>query len=460
MGVFQSLLDILSGASGKTPQGEVVTPAYSDLNIKDQSFSVESEISEALADLMLMYSQFPIIGENERALWLDSTSDEFMRNTAKAAIVTGFASGDCLIVPSWNGRNIQNMLVPAEAFEIYECAGDEILSCGYVLDSYKKNWQTYYLMQSIDLEKRKTVTGEEIYANVYRTFVTTQGGARIESIDQFPQWKDKYTAEWIVPNVKQLLIARFKSHAYNPNNLNNVKGAPITIGASAAIREIHYLLAQMHEEFELSEKMVMASKKMFERTEDGHIDIPRGKRRVFFQVKGGVKSDEPFVEDWAPDIRYKAYLEAIDKQEQLVERAVGVSSGIISCVNEMNYQNVDNVRKSQQKTMGFISEARKQAEIMLAQLVYAWDMLANFYEVTPAGEYEPVYDWSSEWIETFADKENAILAGRDWATDAVDYRMFLYNESPEVAREKVAEIQAQAMANYQNYFSEDEEIVV
>lgn len=459
MGVFSSLLDMLSGRKGKTPQGETISPSYSDFRLKDQSFSVESEISEALADLMLMYSQFPIVGENERALWLDNTSDEFMRNTAKSAIVTGFATGDCLIVPSWNGRNIQNMIVPADAFDIYEFAGDEILSCGYVLETYVKNNQTYYLMQSIDLEKRATSTGEDVFSNVYRTFVATQGGI-IEDISQFPQWRDKYTAEWVVPNVEQLLIARFKSHTYNPNNLNNVKGAPITLGASAPIREIHYLLSQMHEEFELSEKMVMASKKMFERTDDGHIDIPRGKRRVFFQVKGGVKSDEPFVEDWAPDIRYKAYLEAIDKQEQLVERAVGVSSGIISCVNEMNYQNVDNVRKSQQKTMGFISEARKQAEIMLSQLVYAWNMLANFYEVTPYGEYEPVYDWSSEWIETFADKENAILAGRDWATDAVDYRMFLYNESPEVAREKVEEIQSQAMANYQNYFSEGEEIVV
>lgn len=460
MGLFQNLLSRISDIDNKEPQGELVAPAYSDYRLKDQSFSVESEISEALADLMLMYSQFPIVGDNERALFLDNASDDFMRNTAKAAIVTGFATGDCLIVPSWNGRNIQNMIIPSDAFEIYECAGDEILSCGYVLDKYKKNWQTYYLMQTIDLEKKTTIEGKEVFTNVYRTFVTTQGGGTMESIEAFPQWKDKYTAEWIVPNVEQLLIARFKSHTYNPNNVNNVKGAPITLGASAPIREIHYLLAQMHNEFDLSEKMVMASKRMFEKDENGHIDIPRGKRRVFFKVNQSMKGDEPFVEDWSPDIRYKAYLEAIDKQEQLVERAVGVSSGIISCVNEMNYQNVDNVRKSQQKTMGFISEARKQAEIMLAQLVYAWNILANFYEVTPDGEYEPVYDWSSEWIETFADKENAILAGRDWATDAVDYRMFLYNESPEVAREKVAEIQSQAMENYQNFYSNGDETIV
>ena len=170
--------------------------------------------------------------------------------------------------------------------------------------------------------------------------------------------------------------------------------------------------------------------------------LPRGKERVIMDVAGFGESQG--VNEWAPDIRYQAYLDALDKQEQLVERAVGVSSGIISRPNEMNYQNVDNVRKSQQKTMAFVETSRRGLETAFAELVYAWDVLANFYGIKPMGAYELSFDWSDEYVETFADRQNALLAGESiGATDAVDYRMYVMGESPEAARERVAEIKAE-----------------
>ena len=122
---------------------------------------------------------------------------------------------------------------------------------------------------------------------------------------------------------------------------------------------------------------------------------------------------------------------------------MGVSGGIISRPNDMNYQNVDNVRKSQQKTIGFVNAARKKAESMMLGLVYCWDVLANFYGIVPMGESAVRFDWSDEYVETFADRQNAILAGEAiGATDAVDYRMYVMGESPEAARERVESIKA------------------
>ncbi len=46
-------------------------------------------------------------------------------------------------------------------------------------------------------------------------------------------------------------------------------------------------------------------------------------------------------------------------------------------------------------------------------------------------------------INTFSDQQGAILAGNSiGATDAVDYRMMVMGESPEVARQRVEEIAA------------------
>ena len=93
--------------------------------------------------------------------------------------------------------------------------------------------------------------------------------------------------------------------------------------------------------------------------------------------------------------------------------------------------------------MGFISSARRQGESCLLGLVYAWNVLANYYGINPIGSYDVNFDWSNEYVETFADRQNAILAGAAiGATDAVDYRMFVMEESPETARDRVAEIRA------------------
>lgn len=446
MGFLGNLLDRVNG-SGKTAQGATISQVHRDWDRKGESFSVECQMSDSLADLMLMGSNLPVTGDSERASWLDSVADSFMRKTAGDAISTAFLTGDCLIVPSWNGRNVQHLIVPAYAFEIYECAGDEILSCGYVSDTRKRRGQVYNLVQMVELVE--TETG---HANRYSTYCVKGTGATVP-LDTIPEWGATYEPEWVVPGVDRLLVGRYKSFTRDPRNMNNAKGVPICYGAGEFIEEIHYLLAQMHVEFGFSEKAIMASKRMFEVVDDDgktRETIPRGKRRLFIKTRGSAKGDGEELSEWAPEIRYQAYLDDINEQQKLVEKAVGVSTGIISTPNDVNYENVDNVRKSQTKTMGFISTARKQAESMLETLVYTWDVLANYYGITPMGEYEVQYDWSDDYIETFADKQNAILAGEAiGATDAVDYRMFLYGESYDVATARVNEIQASRMMAYE-----------
>ena len=443
MGILDTLFDKIADRLNMSVQSNTQSQRYRDYMAKGESYSIESEISEALADLMLMFSSMPIAGESERARWLDSVADDFFRNKAKTAITEGFISGDCIIIPSWNGRNLQNVIVGADDFQILESSGDEITACAYLVDTAVRDKQTYQLMQAVELVPYTSESGIESYANRYRMFIARNNALTDTPLDSFPQWRS-YEREWYIPNVDRLLIGRFKSQTVNTANPNALKGAPICYGASDPMQEIHYLLDQMHEEFGLSEKAIMADKRLFKREwRNGDIEtvLPRGRERLFMGIQGN-SGDMP-IQEWSPDIRYNAYLEAIDKQEKLVERAVGVSSGIISTPNNVNYENVDNVRKSQQRTMSFISTVRRQAESCMLGLVYTWDILANYYQITPIGDYAVNFDWSNEYVETFADRQNAILAGNAiGATDAVDYRMFVMEESPETARERVEEIKA------------------
>lgn len=443
MGFLSSVIEKIASLQGKSVQSDTPSQNYRDYHLKGRSYSVECEISETLTDLTLMSSSMPISGNTERAIWLDDVSDYFFRNKASIAVSTAFETGDCIVIPSWNGRTVQNIIVGADDFEVLQAVGDEITACAYILDRATVSNQTFELYQAVELVPYTAQDGSKSYANRYRMYVARNGSIIEGGLSKFPQWAG-YESEWYIPNVDRLLIGRYRSFMLNPDDPNEIKGAPICYGASDPIREIHYLLDQMHDEFGLSEKAIMADKRLFVRQWRGNnleTVMPRGKERLFVGIEGST-SEFP-IKEWSPDIRYQAYLDALDKQEKLVERAVGVSSGIISTPDDYNYENVDNVRKSQQKTMGFVSKARKQGESCLLGLVYAWNVLANYYGINPVGEYDVNFDWSNEYVETFTDRQQAILAGESiGATDAVDYRMFIMDESPETARDRVAEIQA------------------
>lgn len=445
MKIVESLLDKLAEKLNKRVQGRRRNQAYRDADEKGSSISIESMLSESITDLVTMNFTLPVDGDNERARWLDDVADDYVNNSVKKSISLAFLSGDSITVPSWNGRSIDNVVLDASSFEILSAQGDAITSLVYVIDERKdKSGARWQLLQLIELVPDNNGT----YSNVYRLYVaknnTLMDGVSPAGSVASPWFGEYDCDEWSIPGVDRLLIGRFKNHTIDPYAPNTKKGVPVCFGASQPLRETHYLLDQMHNEFELSEKAIVASKNAFKKQfyADGTSSpiMPRGADRLFMAIQGG-DSDNPTIHDWSPDIRFEPYRAALEKQLQLVEKAAGVSSGIISDPNNVSYENVDNVRKSQQKTMAFVNASRKVAQTMMDDLLYAWDVIANYYGITAQGTWQQQYNWSDEYVETFSDKQNAILAGESiGATDAADYRQFLFNEPPDVAKARVEEI--------------------
>lgn len=457
MGLFDMVLDRLAAALGKRVQGYEQHAAYRDSGKKGTDYSVESMVCESLANLMMLEYSMPIEGGSARARMLDEVSDAFVRNTLCNAVAMGFLTGDSITVPSWNGRTMDNVLVDAGSFAILGANGHEVTSMIYVVDEKQiKYGARYTLLRLIELVPYTAQDGTKTFANRYKTFIAKDGTITDIPLSEFPDWAAANEEEWVIPNVDRLLIGRYRSFTLNPLRPNAQKGTPICFGASAPIREIHYLTQQMHEEFGLSEKAIIADKTLFKkelrRDSEGNVVsqrlvLPKGRERLFMDVGNRGGSGSPLIQEWAPTIQLQPYIDALEKQYQEVEKCVGVSSGILSNLNDQSYQNVDNVRKSTIKTQSFVNTAREVCESYLSDMVYAWNAIMNFYGVTPVGDYHVEYKWSDEYINTFSDQQNAILAGEAiGATDAVDYRVFVMGESPEVAKERVAEIKAEKAA--------------
>lgn len=453
MGIFDPILDALAARLQKRVQGLEPRQSFRDYDVKGRSYSVESMVCESLANLTCMQFEMPVDGSSQRALALDGISDEFVQDTLVNAIALGFLTGDVITVPSWDGHRMTNTLVGSGSFAITGSNGRDVTSCIYVVDRKVIRYdQTYTLMRLVELVPYIAEDGTRQTGTHYHTYVMADGG-KVYPLDKFPDWAAQNEEDWFVPATDRLLIGRFRSFTLDPLHPNAQKGTPICYGASAPIKEIHYITQQMHNEFALSEKAIIADKTLFRKEYrrdsngnviDSRLVFPEGRRNLFMDTQGSLGDGRDLIKEWAPTIQLQPYLDALEKQYAEVERCVGVSSGILSNLNEQSYQNVDNVRKATIKTQSFVNSARNAAETYLDGLLYSWDTLLNFYGVTPVGDWHAEYKWSDDYIDTFADRQNAILAGQSvGAFDAVDYRMFVTGEAPEVAAERVAQIRAE-----------------
>lgn len=444
MGIFDSVrntIDNYVNRKGRADQGKPARQSYRDARSEADSFSVEAMAARSLADLACTGLDFQCDGESERARMLDAVGNDFVRRSAATVMKQGLQFGDCICVPVLTPRGFEHSAISVDDFRILGCAGDEITDVAYVVQRKRSRGHDYALVQEMSLRPYTSVDGTATSEAVMKLEVISKDGSLLPLSD-FPDWAEAYDEEWSIPNCAHLPLGRFKSFQEDSEHPNSVYGVPICHGASQFVREVHYLVEQEHAEFELSEKGVIADKTMFTKDQNDQLSLPRGRQRLFMKVNNGSRSLDASnkIDEWAPSIQLDPYEEAIEQQLRLVERAIGVDAGVISKPESTNYENVDSVRKSMRKTQAFVENCRDRMEVCMDQLVYAWNVLLNM-SGSPDGEYELKYSWSSDYINTYADQREALVAGYSMgATDAYDYRMFVMDETPEEAKRRIDEI--------------------
>lgn len=429
----EAVRDVTGRRALERPRGQ----AFSDWARQGEEFSVECALADAVANLCCSGFQLNVDGESERARLLDSVADRYVRDGLVGTMALGLVTGDALVVPVWDGTAFHNHVVAAPDFRIAVSAAGRPLAVAYVAEERSDGLVTWSLVQVVRLVDYDAVDGTRARGCAYSLLVAKDGRLHSRSLAGFPEWAERYEAEWVVPDVDRLLVARFRCPQRDPKRPNSTYGTPLCYGASTHLREVHYLTQAMHDEFELSEKAVMADRALFAKDQQGNLVLPRGRDRLFMATRGG-SVDSSSISQWAPTIQSTPYAEALELAYRGVERDCGIDAGILSKPNDGSYQNVDNVRKSTRNTQALVNRCRGVADNMLDDLLYSWDMLANHYGL-PQGEWSHAHRWSDDYINTFADQRDALLSGYGiGATDAADYRAFVTGEDPEVARERVA----------------------
>lgn len=448
LGSVRATMDTFLRRKGSKEQGKPAAQAYRDARSEADGFSVEAMVARSLADLTCTGLDFQVSGTSERAQMIDAIGDQFVRRSAVTVLKQGLQFGDAICVPNMSSHGIEHAVISVDDFRILACAGDEITDVAYVVQRRRAQSHDYALVQEMRLEPYTARDGTRTSKAVLELSVVSGDGGLMR-ISEFPDWAAAYDERIEIPNCRHLPLGRFKSFQEDSEHPNGVYGVPICHGASQFIREIHYLVEQEHAEFELSEKGVIADKTMFVKDSTDQLVMPKGRQRLFMKLNNGSRSLDAsqHIDEWAPTIQLSPYEEAIEQNLRMVERAVGVDSGVVSKPETANYENVDAVRKSSRKTQAFVEAARDRMETCMDQLVYAWDVYLNLAGC-PTGEYSVQYGWSDDYINTYADQREALVAGYSMgATDALDYRLFVTGEPVETARARVQEIQRERMTS-------------
>ena len=309
--------------------------------------------------------------------------------------------GGKLLLPSYDGGALHIRAIDQSRMAIRGMDGNRIASATLLADVDQLRDRECFLLADYELSG-----GDQRIR--YRA-VRSDGVAL--PLDCVERWGG-ITPEIGIMGTDRLLMAYLRCPRDNRRE-RRLYGVPITYGAERAIEELEEHARVYRREYKLTRPMLGLDSSLWRGSAsvqaEGGAEIERLRRTV-------QDSDDPFVpfdsmslegkgiwQYYAPGIRH----EAMDARYQMllrrVERACGLSQGILTERQNVNYANRDEVRAAQYDTFSVVRSVRDEWERALEDLAYAIDVLAERFEITPAGargQYRLGFDWDMSLIES------------------------------------------------------------
>ena len=374
-----------------------------------------------LACLAVSESAVSVDGETPRARFigglLDGVWDRARKITARA-----LGTGGVVLIPYAAGGKIYTDAVPQNRFFINSVQGDDITAASILADVILRDGKRFARYTDYALEDR-------VY--IIRTRAECEG--KRVPLSAVPEWAG-IAEEIRIANVDKMLFAHLKCPVDNRRG-DDFYGVPVTYGCGRIIRDIRECLEQIREEFRQKRVRVFADEALF-----GGGDEIEGSLFKRFMAGGSLESG-PFFEIFDPAIRESAYYSHLLHLFALLEKAVGVSRGILTDQVTQGATATE-IKRAAYDTYATVENIRKGWEKAAAELAYAYSVFAEFYGITPPGDYTLRWDWSYALIESGAESWQQMVAGAELGViKKEELRQFIKsNESIEDAKRAIRDI--------------------
>lgn len=392
---------------------------YEYENDKDINFT--AIFSNKLASITASDSNIDVVGDSKRAELLQNTLKR-LKKKLKKIIARDLGTGGVLVVPYVNRNKIYFNIITQNRLSINKMIGDDIIDCTIMAEHIVKNRNHYYRWTDYTLENN----------NLYIRYRATLDGEPVE-MSLIPEWSN--IEDMSITNVDKMPFMYIKSPIDNRKEMDKY-GAPITYGCDKQIAKIMKDLEQIDREYGLKEAFVGADITMFK----GDNALPVN--GLYKKINAG---DDNFWEVFDPAFRDTSLYNKLTNDFALLEKQIGTNRGILTDPLS-TYQNKDEARRANQDTFAIIDDIRDSLEDGLKDFLYACDVLANYFGLSPQGEYELSTDWSYSILEDSSQEFSQLCQGEaKGVIKKAELRQYLRpNETLEEAQKIIEEIKKES----------------
>ena len=395
---------------------EEFTYEYED--IKDINFT--AIFANKLANYTVSDSNIDVVGDGPRAILLNDVLKR-LKKQLKKAVSRDLGTGGVLVIPYVARNKIYFNILSQNRFIINKRIGGDIIDCTVMAEHIVKDDEHYYRWADYTLQD----------GNLYIRYHATNEDTKID-MKSIVEWAN--IEDMAISNVDKMPFMYIKSPADNRHE-NSDYGVPITFGCKKQINKIMHTLEQIEREFDLKEVFVGADVTMF----NGDNALPVN--GLYKKVNAG---DDEFWEVFDPAFRDEPLFNKLMNQCAMLEKQVGTSKGILTDVETSNATATE-IKKMLKDTFDLVDDIRASLEDGINDFISACDVLANYYNLTPQGDYEVTYDWSYDLLEDTASTFSQLIQGvNQGVIKKVELRQFLKpSETIEEAQMAVDEIKEQ-----------------
>lgn len=387
-----------------------------------------SIFANKLANFAVSDSTVNIVGNNKRTQMLTDTLNLAMAKGKKIVGMQLGYGGVCLVPYIDNGKLLYT-LVEQDRLTIDQVSGEKItgatllaeqktITSGSISDTYFR-WVNYTIENNVIIMRQK---------------YTDQQGSEID-VNLIPEWAMINPEERIM-NVDRVLFGYIKSPVNNRIG-NDKYGVPITFGCEHTISEIKDCLKQIAREFALKEAFVGIDERMFNKDSQGHIKLP--KNGLFKTFKSD--SDTDFFQEFSPAIRESSYYARLQELYTRLEKEIGVSKGFLTDMESSNATATE-IRRAMYDTFTLVNDIRKNFEKGMKDFIYACNVLANRYNLSPLGDYELAFNWDYSLLTDTQEEFNHYIQGYSQGviSDVELRRWIIPNETEEQSKKAIQKI--------------------
>ena len=378
-----------------------------------------------------------------RAQLISDAITRLWENDVAWITAQAFGKGGVVLAPSvTEGGRLRVDVADQSRAVVLRRDGDKPTNVALVAEQVTLNDRRFNLMVNYEL------TGD---GQIIRYRAVDEGGAPV-GLATIPQWAE-ITPEVRIGGTDRLLLAFLLCPRDNRRTSKDA-GVPITYGAEKLIAEMVEHANIYRREFRLTRPMLGLDATLWRNGFDGAPDIRQVRRTV-------QDADDPFVPverssvdgtgNWqyfAPAIRYEAMDARWQNLARRLEKACGLSQGILTERQALNYANRDEVRAAQYDTFSVIRAMRTRWERAMDDLAYALDALAERARLTPQGgrgQFQLAFDWDTSLIESSAETfEQYLELNSRGALSDVELRQWVKGGTLEEAEQAVAEMKQEA----------------